>query len=257
MNIKYGLFGIAVCYLLMPPLLLAASFNAKVQWAERVTLSVPVSGVVTLVTVETGQKIKAGQILLKLDQIPFVTALQTAKADRTRTKSNRREAHRDLAQTKELYERGLISNVELENAQLKVKRADAAWDAARARVRRADYNLSHSRIIAPFDGWVLARKVEAGQSIISTQQAETLLVVAASNSYIARAEIPGDELKSLKLGASVDVEVDGMDYKGKVRQLGLEPVRPTTGGEAYYEVGVHFNSGGRLYRAGQKAEISF
>lgn len=227
------------------------------EWAKRVTLSVPVSGVVTLVTVETGQKIKTGQILLKLDQIPFITDLRTAKADRSQTKSNRREAHRDLAQTKELYERGLTSNVELENAQLKAKRADAALDGARARVKRASYNLSNSRIIAPFDGWVLVRKVEVGQSIISTQQAATLLVVAASNSYIARAEVPGGALNKLEPGEAVEVEVDGMDYKGTVRQLGLEPVRPTTGGEAYYEIGVHFDSGGRLYRAGQKAEISF
>lgn len=257
MTRKYGLFGIAVCYLLLSPQLFAASFNAKVEWAKRVTLSVPVSGIVSLVTVETGQKIKTGQILLKLDQVPFITGLQAAKAARSHAATNRREASRDLSQTKELYARGLISNVELENAQLKAKRANAAWDAAGARVQTANYKLTHSRIVAPFDGWVLARKVEAGQSIISTQQATTLLVVAASNSYIARAEVPGDKLKKLKPGAKVKVEVDGLDFEGSVRQLGLEPVRPVTGSDTYYEVGVHFNSGGRLLRAGQKAEISF
>lgn len=257
MTRKYGLFSTAVCCLMLSPQLLAASFDAKVEWAQRVILSVPVSGIVSKVTVETGQKIRAGQILLKLDQAPFLTALQAAKAARRQSATNRREARRDLTQTKELYARGLISNVELENAQLKAIRANAAWDAAAARVKTANYKLAHSRILAPFDGWVLSRRVAPGQSIISTQHAETLLVVAASNSYIARAEVPGGKLKKLQPGAAVNVEVDGIDFKGTVRQLGLEPVRPTTGGEAYYEVGVHFDSGGRLLRAGQKAEISF
>lgn len=257
MTRQLGLFSAAISCLLISPLLFAASFGAKVEWAKRVSLSVPVSGVVTLVAVEMGQKIKVGQILLTLDQAPFLTELQSAKAARSQAKFNQREADRDLAQTKELYERGLISNVELENAQLKAKRADAARVMARALVKRATYNLSHSRIIAPFDGWVLSREVNVGQSIVTTQQAATLLVVAETNSYIARAEVPGDKIKNLEPGASVDVEVDGMDYKGKVRQLGLEPVRPTTGSDIHYEVGVYFKSGGRLLRAGQKAEISF
>lgn len=254
---KLGLVSIASVGLLISPLTIAASLDAKVEWAERVSLSVPVSGIVSQVTVETGQNIKPGQILLRLDQDPFKTALQEAKAKKSQAASNRYEARRDLKQTKELYERGLISNVELENAQLKSDRSNAAWDVARATVSTAKYKLAHSQIVAPFDGWVLQRKVEIGQSIISTLQAQILLVVAASNSYIARTRVPGNEMTKLKRGTDVKVKVGSKIYKGKVWQLGLEPVRPRTGRTAFYELGVKFNSEGRLLRAGQNAEIKF
>lgn len=128
---------------------------------------------------------------------------------------------------------------------------------ARATVSTAKYKLAHSQIVAPFDGWVLQRKVEVGQSIISTQQAQILLVVAASNSYIARTRVPGKEMTKLKPGTDVKVKVGSKIYKGKVWQLGLEPVRPRTGRTAFYELGVKFNSEGRLLRAGQNAEIKF
>lgn len=81
---KLGLVSIASVGLLISPLTIAASLDAKVEWAERVSLSVPVSGIVSQVTVETGQNIKPGQILLRLDQDPFKTALQEAKAKKAR-----------------------------------------------------------------------------------------------------------------------------------------------------------------------------
>ena len=235
----------------------AAGFDARVEWAKRVAMSVPVSGVVQTVEVDTGQAIKKGQMLLQLEQTPFITGLAAAKAARTRAAGDRREAQRDLAQTRELYERGLISNNELEDAELKVKRANAGWNAAAAQVERAQYDLGHSRLRAPFDGWVLGRNVQAGQSIISTQQAQTLLVLAAADEYVARAEIPGKKLASLKMGDRAVVEVGGKSYKGIVSVLGLEPLTGRKGDDKYYEVAVAFNSAGQLLRAGQEAEINF
>ena len=237
--------------------LLAAGFDAKVQWARRVMLSVPVSGVVQTISVDTGQAIKKGQLLLQLEQTPFATELAAAKAAQAQAGGDRHVARRDLGQTRELYERGLISNVELENAELKLKRAVAGWNAARARVQRAQYELAHSQIKAPFDGWLLGRNVQVGQSIISTQQAQTLLIAAAANEYVARAEVPGKKLEGLKMGDRAVVEVNGESFKGKISVLGLEPLVRKKGGDAVYEVGVAFNSGGQLLRAGQQAEVDF
>ena len=61
----------------------AAGFDGKVEWAQRIALSVPVSGVVETVAVDTGQPIKKGQVLVQLEQTPFVAELASAKAART------------------------------------------------------------------------------------------------------------------------------------------------------------------------------
>ncbi|KPK10690.1 MAG: hypothetical protein AMJ68_08465, partial [Acidithiobacillales bacterium SG8_45] len=101
--------------LLVASATMAAGFDGRVEWARRVAMSVPVSGIVD----STGQPIKKGQMLLQLEQTPFVTELVEAKAARDQAAGSRHEARRDYKQTKELYDRGLISNVELENAKLK------------------------------------------------------------------------------------------------------------------------------------------
>jgi RND family efflux transporter MFP subunit len=243
---------LSVMLLVVSSAAMAAGFDGKVEWARRVAVSVPVSGIVESITVDTGQQIKKGQVLLQLEQTPFVAELAEAKAARNQAAGDRREARRDYKQTKELYDRGLISNVELENAELKSKRANAAWSAAGARLMRAEYNLGHSRLVAPFDGWLLGRNAEVGQTIISTQQAQTLLVIAAANEYLARAEVSGKKLRDLKIGDRAKVEVGGKSFAGTITVLGLEPVAGN-----YYEVAISFNSGGELLRAGQQAEVKF
>jgi HlyD family secretion protein len=239
------------------PMAGAAGFDGKVEWAQRVVMSVPVSGVIEIVAVDTGQPIKKGQLLVQLEQTPFTTELVAAKAARAQAAGDRREARRDFAQTKELYERGLISNVELENAELKAKRANAAWSAASARVKRAEYDLAHSSLRAPFDGWMLQRKVQVGESIISTQQAQTLIVVAAANDYLARAAIPAKKMNKVKMGDRAKVEVGKDTFDGKVTVLGLEPIKYKKKEDKFYEIAVRFNSGGKLLRAGQSVEVDF
>jgi RND family efflux transporter MFP subunit len=248
---------LSVMLLLVASATMAAGFDGRVEWARRVAMSVPVSGIVDSISVDTGQPIKKGQMLLQLEQTPFVTELVEAKAARDQAASSRHEARRDYKQTKELYDRGLISNVELENAKLKANRADATWKAAGARVERAEYNLAHSRLVAPFDGWLLGRNAQVGQTIITTQQAQTLLVIAAASEYLAWAEVPGKKLRDLKIGDRAVVKVNDKSFNGVISVMGLEPVAGRKKDDSYYEVAISFNSGGELLRSGQQAEVKF
>ena len=121
-----------------------ADIDARIYWGKRIDMGVPVSGVVASVPVATGMRVGKGDKLLELEQTPFKTALIEAKAGVTQASGARKEARRDYDQTKDLYDRGLISTVELQNAQLKKEAKEAAYSAARAKLERAQYELSHS-----------------------------------------------------------------------------------------------------------------
>jgi multidrug efflux system membrane fusion protein len=233
----------------------AHAADGAVAWAQRVELGVPVSGVVESVSVQAGDRVKKGQMLMELEQTPFISELERARARRTEAGTGQRLANRNLKQSKELYDRGLNSTDELEDAQLQKRRADAAVLAARARVRRAEYDLQHSAIRAPFDGWVLRRQVEPGQSIISTQQSQVLLVLAAAGRYVAQVRVEGKTIAGLEVGGTARVKVGGHSYDGKIRSVGLEPLGDTAG--VLYPVSVEFNSGDMRLYAGQKASVSF
>ena len=234
-----------------------ADIDARIYWGQRIEMGMAVSGVVEKMPVESGMRVKKGELLLSLEQTPFKTALIEARAALAQASGARTEARRDHAQTQELYDRGLISTVELENAKLKKEASEAAYSAATARVQRAQYELSRSVLHAPFDGLVLSKKVDVGQTLISTQQSQTVLTFAAEGAYVARGQVDGKDVKNLSLGKKATVKANGHTFTAAISSLGLEPVADSKPDKPRYEVIVKFHSSTVLLRAGTEAEISF
>lgn len=235
---------------------MAADWDATVQWSRRVELGPPVSGVVMRVNAEVGQRVNKNDLLLALEETPFRAALQAAQAELTRRELELKEAQRDAQQAKELYDRTVLSTVELENAQWKLTRAEAARQRARAELEQARYRLRVSSLRAPFDAYVLSRQVEAGQSIVAELNAPALLVLVAAGEYLAKAVVPVERATGLKSGQSLTVRVDNERFGGKVKSVGLEPVQSASGKDGGYELHVVFESN-KLLRAGQPAKLEF
>lgn len=234
---------------------LAAGYDATVQWAQRVELGLPVSGVIRSVDVEPGAHVHRGQSLLALEDVPFKADMDQAEAQVTQRRADRDETARDYKQAKELYDRTVLSAVDLENARLKARRAEAALKAAGAQLRQARYALDHSRITAPFDGWVLEVRAQAGQSLVNALEAHPLITLAAQGEYEARARVPGPVINGLKVGQNVNISVAGKGYLGRLRSIGLEPVGGKGNSEMLYEVGVVFSAPQALLRAGEPARV--
>jgi RND family efflux transporter MFP subunit len=232
------------------PLALAATaYDGTVEWSRKADLGLPVSGIVTNVDAEVGESVRKGQVLVQLEATPFEAAMREAQATLTRREVEQHEARRDHEQAKELYARTVLSTVELENAQMKLTRAQAATQAARAALEQAQYQLRHSTLRAPFDGVVLAREIEVGETVVSALQANTLVTLVARGDYLARVRVPRSESASWTDGGVVTVIVGKQRYKGRIRSI----VSPASQ-EATDEVRVLFSTTERL-RAGLPVRV--
>lgn len=229
----------------------AADYAATVHFARRVELGLPVSGVVERVEVRSGQRVSKDQVLVALEATPFQAAVEQAEAEVARAAAAHTEAARDYRQAQELYDRTVLSAVELENAKLAESRASADLKRARARLKQARYELAHSVLRAPFDAWVLEVRAQPGQSVVNTLAAAPLVVLAAYGEFEARARVPLAALEGLRVGQAATVGVEGRRYPGRVQGVGLEPVNGGT-----YEVRVVFTADERL-RAGTPAHVEF
>lgn len=232
----------------------AAGVDAVVEWSRRVELSVPISGVITQVYVDTGDRVRRGQALLALDAAPFQAALRQAQALVAQRKLERDDRQRDYRQAKELYERTVLSTVEFENAHTQQARTEAAYQEAQALLDDRRYRLRISTLRAPFDGVVLMRYAQPGQTVATDLKPPILLVVAAAGEYLARARLPTERISELKTGQVVSVQVRGEKFSAKVKNAGLEPVAPAGTNNAQYEVDVVFETP-QVLRAGQRAII--
>lgn len=234
---------------------LAAEVQARLDWARRVALGVPVSGVITEVSVRPGEVVQQGQMLLKLDQRGFAARLAAAKAKVDGMTHAHGEAQRELERAEELYERMLLSDHELVEARVAFGNADAAFRSAQAELAEAQMDLEYSEIRAPYTGVVIARRAEAGQTVAAELQSVALIDLAESGRMVAEARVGLGQVEKVQLGDKVAVKVGAKRYEGTIAGVGAEPVAEGKEG-ALYSVRVAFDTGGQLFRPGQAARIT-
>ncbi len=229
---------------------LAEVVDARIEWARQVTLGVAVSGVVQRVNGQPGDRVAAGTELLTLDPTPFEAELQRARARRELATAEWQEQQRALARATELYERGVLATVELDQAKLDHARAKAALEIADSEAKLARYRLDRSRIEAPFDCWIIRRDADTGQAVSANLQPPALLVVGEADRYLARARVDAARAASLATGAAVRVQLDQRDYPARLLAV-VREAPPDPGGEPRYRVDAEILTGDALLVGGQ------
>ena len=239
---------------LSAPAVWAVSADAVVEWSRRVDLSVPVSGVIAQVNVDVGDRVKRNQVLLALDDMPFKAAVAQAQALVSQRKVERSETERDLKQAQALYDRTVLSTVDLENAKNKQAQAAAGQLAASAAHDEARWRQHVSAIRAPYDGIVIQRQAQPAQTVATEIKPQTLLVFAAADEYIARARLPAESLAGITAGQAASVTLAGEKFPAKVKQVGLEPVPQAGQTTPQYELELVFTTS-KVLRAGLRVTI--
>lgn len=234
----------------------AAEVPAVLQWSQRVELSTPVSGVVQAVNVAVGERVRQGQVLLRLDERIYAGRVEEAAAMVARNREDSAEAERELKRVQELYDRTVISVSELEQARMRQARTAAQLKESQARQRQELKNREDTLLRAPFDAVVVARHAEPGQAVAAALQPQSLLVVARAGEMLARAQVQEAQLASLKAGQEVEVSVGKQRFRGKVRTMGLEPTTRDKSGLPLYPLDVVFVPAEMQLRAGAAALLN-
>lgn len=181
----------------------------------RSSLSLPVSGVVAEVMVEKGQKVKQGEVLLRLDERYAKARLRAASARVSRQRPGRDEAKRELERAEELFDRTVLSEVELQQAKIDFAQKDAALEEARAEEMQARLDLEYSVLKAPFDLVVINSHVVPGQAVVNELSAVPLIEVARDNVVVLAALSPERHV-DVKTGKQVSVTYAGKSVAGEI-----------------------------------------
>lgn len=237
---------------LIPQILWAADVPAVLQWSQRVELSVPVSGVVQSVNVDVGDRVSKGQVLLSLDGAIYRAKVAEINAAITRLAAEAAEAKRDFERVQELHARTVVATAELDLARLRLTRTGSLLAEARASLRQQQKVLDDTTLRAPFDALVVVRQAEPGMSVAAGLQPQILLVLARSGEMLARLYLTATQIEKLQVGQAVTVIAGGQSYPGKIKALGMEPVKLKD--EAGYQLDVVFSSKEQL-RAGVAAVV--
>ena len=152
--------------------------GASPSWAaDKLELTTRVSGVVAEVLVKTGQRVKKGAVLLRLDRTVLQARLDEATAEHAQAQADEADAQRELGRAQELFNRTVSSTSELEAATLRHTRAQAVLNAAGARRTIAQKDLKDAELRAPVDGVVSALPGLPGTVVTAECQPKTLVIL--------------------------------------------------------------------------------
>lgn len=187
-----------------------------------------VGGTILDIKAEQGQQVKKGQELARIEAATLRDQLIAARTAARTAASALQVARAEEERSAKLAQAGVITQRDLERAQLAVSQAEGQLAEARSRQALAREQVGRSRIVAPFDGVVSERQASAGDVV---QPGAPLFTVVDPRTLRLEASVPAARLEQVKAGTQVEFQVTGYgdrSFSGKVERIN-PVVDPATG----------------------------
>jgi RND family efflux transporter MFP subunit len=226
-----------------------ASFDAGGTAApvQQATLSTRLMGSVTDVHVREGDRVAAGQLLLRIDARDLTAKSTQADAAIAEATALHNDAVVQVNRIRSLYADSAATRVQLDAAETGLARTQAALQAAQATATELGAVSSYSLVRAPFAGIVTKRFADPGafatpgMPLVTIQDVSTLRISASTTPAIAR---------GLRRGQTVNARVESTPV-----QATIEGIVPTTAGNLYTINAIVANPDGALL-AGSRATLA-
>lgn len=193
--------------------------TGSIQPERAADLRAEVSAVVVAVLKETGDTVRRGDLLVRLDDTAIRDSLTAAEAAARTATLALEQAERQFKRMSTLREEGVVSAPQLEEAEIRRNTAQSDSEAARTRVVTARQQLQRTEVRAPFDGIVLDRKVNGGDT---AQIGKELLRVIDPHSLRFQGFVSAEYVGAVKQGQRVSFRIHGLpdtDYAGVVTRV--------------------------------------
>jgi len=250
----------------------------KIEPRTQVNVSADVMGKIVRLAVKEGDPVRAGQLLLQLDDSQYRSANDQSRAALASARARQREANASLKvaessyqRQRVLFEQRLLSQAEWDQATNAYEGARSAAASANEEVARSEAamqgaadNLRKTRFLAPFDGVVSALNVEQGEIVIMgtmNNPGTQILTVSDLSRMLVRADVDETDVVDVKLGQKAKITVDAFPdttFPGTVVEIGNTAKRSQTSaveGQTNFEVKVVFDQSVPEVRPGMTADV--
>lgn len=228
------------------------SASGKIQPEVEVKISPDVSGEIVELNVKEGDRVKKGQLLVRILPDIYQSYVDRAEAtvnssraslenSRSRVLQSQSQYERAKAtydRNKKLYEEKLISSAEWEQVKSAWEVADAEVAASKQAVSAAEFNvrsaeaslkeandnLRKTSIFAPVDGTISKLNVEKGERVVGTSQmaGTEMMTLANLNEMEVSVDVNENDIVRVNSGDTAIIEVDaylGKKFKGVVTEV--------------------------------------
>jgi len=187
----------------------SSEYVATIKSRHSATIMSDVEGWIFAIRVHSGEMVKNGQTLMEIDPRRQQAQVSSYDSQRASKEANLQWAQVQLTRAKTLYESGVMSKQDFDQAQTSYEAASADVKSMDAQVNQQQVQLKYYSVFSPTDGIVGDVPVHVGDRVTNTTPLTTIDERRALEVYI---EIPSEHAREIKMDAPVEV----LDNSGKV-----------------------------------------
>ncbi len=226
--------------------------SGKIYPVTQVVISAEISGEIVDLPIKEGDKVKEGDLLMRINPDLYETQVEQAQAGLNNTKAQLSSARARVLQAKlqfdnakiaidrsnQLLKDKVISQMEFEQAQLSYETAKAEYDISKESVIAMEYtvkssesmlkemrnNFKRTAIYAPANGTVVGLNKKKGEKVLGTIQmtGDQLMSIADLTQMEIQVDVSENDVLRIEVGDTADIEVDAYmnrKFKGVVFQI--------------------------------------
>ncbi len=188
---------------------------------EEVLIKPNISGVIEEIFVEGGDFVKSGDLLAKIKVVPNLNALNDAKNSIDEAKIALDDQRRNFDRQSGLFNKGVISKVDLERAQVSYDQAKQSYSAANKRydivktgTTKGYGNSANTLIRSTVTGMVLEVPVEVGNQVIESNnfnEGTTIAAIADVDKMIFEGKVDESEVGKIKEDLPLEITVGALE----------------------------------------------
>lgn len=218
------------------------------------------SGEILEIKVQTGQSVRRGELLVRVDQRTARNTVAQSEAQLEVARARLANAETQKRRSDELFRSQSITEQELETATLAVANAKAEVINAQVAVENARIRMEDTEVLAPISGTIISKTVERGQVISSPSSdvggGTVLLKMADLDLVQVRTLVDETDIGKVRPGLRSTVTVDAypnQPFTGEV--LKIEPQAETAQNVTMFPVLVRIENRNGLLKPGMNADV--
>lgn len=222
--------------------------TGKIQSETKVNISAEVSGELVELPFKEGDEVKKGDLVVKIKPDAYYPQLKQqnagVKVQESNLKTqevNLKKYHLELNRIQELYNKGLASTSDLENAQTNYDATIAQMNTIKAQINQqkaalssVEYDLSKTTIVAPMSGTVTQLNNEKGEKVLGTSYniGSQIMTISDLSKMEAQVEVGETDVTMINIGDTARIQVDAFPnrvFNGVVYEIANTAKSKSTG----------------------------
>jgi HlyD family secretion protein len=184
--------------------------TGKIQPEVQVKITPEVSGEIVALPVKEGQRVKKGELLMKIKPDFYVAQREQFAAALLQSKANLSRTEPEFKRVETLFSKGLVSQSDFDQARAAFEQSKAAYAQSKASLNQAEESLRKTTIFAPMDGTVSQLNSELGERVLGTVQFQgtDVMTIADLSRMEARVDVSENDVILVSVGDTARISVD-------------------------------------------------